>query len=52
MQLVRNGDGLRRAVAVLAQDQIRLAPTRVVPLERVRPMQKYDHVRILLKTIM
>lgn len=47
MQLMRHCDRLRRAVAVLAHDEVRFAAPRVVALEGVRPMQQDDHVGIL-----
>ena len=49
---MRDGDGLGRAVAVLAQNQVCFAAAWVVTLERIRAMQQYHHVSILLKTIM
>ncbi len=45
---MRDSDGLRGAVAMLAQDEVGLAATRVVTLERVRPVQQNDDVRVLL----
>ncbi len=52
MQLVRNGYRLRRTVAVLTENQVRLAAAWVVAVERIRPMQKYDHIRILFQLVM
>ena len=52
VQLMRDGDGLGWAVTVLAEDQIRLTAARVVPLERIRPVQQDDHVRVLFERIM
>ena len=52
MQLMCDGDRLSRSVSMLAQDQVRLAPTRIVALERVWPMQKYDHIGILFQAVM
>ena len=47
MQLVRNGYRLRRTVAVLTENQVRLAAAWVVAVERIRSVQKYDHIGIL-----
>ena len=46
-----NGDGLRRAVSVFAEDQVGLTAARVVTLEGIRPVQQDDHVRILFQTV-
>jgi hypothetical protein len=51
MQLVRNGNRLRRPVTVLAKNQVRFTAARVVTLECIRPMQQYDHVGILFEGI-
>ena len=48
MQLMRNGDGLRRPIPVLAQNQVSFTAAWVVTLERIGPVQKYDHIGILL----
>ena len=48
MQLVRHGDGARRARTVLGDDEIRLTTTRVVTLERIRTMKQHNHIRVLL----
>src|SRR5215207_9082491 len=47
-----DGDGLRRTVAVLAQNQVRLTAAWVVTLERIGAMQKYDHIRVLFEAVM
>ena len=47
MQLMRHRDRLRRTVAVLGENQVRFTTTRVIPVERIGPMQKYDHIGIL-----
>ena len=41
MELKRDGDGLGRAVTVLAQDQVGLIAARAVALERVRTVQPH-----------
>src|SRR3981081_1834179 len=46
-----DGDRLRWAVAVLAQNQVCLATTRIVALECIRAMQEYDHIRILFERV-
>ncbi|EUA43512.1 hypothetical protein I552_8253 [Mycobacterium xenopi 3993] len=38
MQLVRDSHRLRRPVAVLGEDQVRLAAARIVAFEGVRPV--------------
>ena len=48
MQLVRNGYRLRWAIAVFGHDQIGFTAAWVVALECVRPVQKDDHICILL----
>lgn len=52
MQLMRDGDRLRRTVAVLAQNQIGLAAARVVTLESIGTMKQDDHIGILFQRIM
>jgi len=52
MQLMRHGDRLGRAVAVLGQNQVSLSPTRIVAFERVWAIQKNYHVSILFEAIM
>lgn len=47
VQLVRNGYRLRRTIAVLGQDQIRLPAARVVPFERIGAVQQDHEVAIL-----
>jgi hypothetical protein len=47
VQLMRDGDGLGRAVAVLGQNQVRLSPTRIVAIEGVGPVQQDHDVTIL-----
>ncbi|SKN04214.1 Uncharacterised protein [Mycobacteroides abscessus subsp. massiliense] len=49
VQLVRHGDRGRRAVTVLAQDQVGLTAARVIPFERVRAVQQDDHVGVLFQ---
>ena len=48
MQLVRDGDRLRRSRTVFGDDEVRFAAARIVALERVGAMQEDHHVRILL----
>ncbi len=48
---MRDGDGLGRAVAMLAQNQISLAAARIVAFERVRPMQQDHDVGILFEML-
>ena len=50
VQLVGDGDGARRTIPVLCQNEVRFTCPRVVTFECVGPMQKDDHVRILLYT--
>ena len=52
MQLMRNGDRLRRPVPVLAQDQVGLAATRIVTLEGIWTVQQDYHIGILFQGIM
>lgn len=52
VQLMRHGDRLRRAIPVLAHDQVSFTAPRVVSLEGVRPVQEDDHIRILFERIM
>src|SRR3954452_10170176 len=51
VQLVRDGDGTGGTVPVLGEDQVRLAGSGVVALERVGPVQQDDHVRVLLDRV-
>ena len=51
VQLVGDGDRARRTVAVLGQDEVRLARAGVVALERVGPVKKNHHVSVLLDRI-
>lgn len=48
MQLVGNGDRLRRSRTVFGDNQVSLTTARVISLERIRPMQEDHHIRILL----
>jgi hypothetical protein len=48
VQLMRDGDRLGRTVTVFGQNEVRFPTTWVVTLERIGPVQKYDHIGILL----
>ena len=52
VQLMRDGDRLGRTVTVFGENEIRLSATRVVALERVRPVQQNDHVSILFQRLL
>jgi hypothetical protein len=47
VQLMRDGDGLGRAVAVLGENEIGFSPAWIVAFERVRPVQQNHNVSIL-----
>jgi len=51
VQLMRDGDRLRRTVAVFTEDQVRLAAPWIVPLEGIGPVQEDNHVSILFKAV-
>jgi hypothetical protein len=47
VQLVRDCHRLGRAVTVFGENEIRLSPTRIVTVERIRPVQQNYHIGIL-----
>ena len=44
---MRNGNRLGRTVTVFGQNQVRLSPAWIVPIERVGPVQQDHDVAIL-----